>query len=145
MIVRTILKQKQNNDVATASAEQSVAEAAIALHNRKIGALLVVDAKRHIVGILSERDIVRGLALHGSKADSLKIQDLMTSAVLVCSPDDSLDTLMEIMTNKRVRHLPVVEQGELVGIITIGDVVKSRLEEATMQVDSLRDYVMAAR
>jgi CBS domain-containing protein len=145
MIVRTILKQKQNNDVATATAEQSVAEAAIALYNRKIGALLVVDAKRHIVGILSERDIVRGLALHGGKAEALKIQDLMTSAVLVCSPDDSLDTLMEIMTNKRVRHLPVVEQGELVGIITIGDVVKSRLEEATMQVDSLRDYVMAAR
>jgi CBS domain-containing protein len=145
MIVRTILKHKTNNDVATTTAEQSVAEAAKALHHRRIGALVVVDANQSIVGILSERDIVRGLALHGSKAEALKVQDLMTSAVLVCGPDDSLDSLMGVMTNKRVRHLPVVEQGRLIGIITIGDVVKSRLEEATMQVDSLRDYVMAAR
>lgn len=145
MIVRSILKQKASNDVATTSAGQSVAEAAKALHHRRIGALVVVDAAQSIVGILSERDIVRGLALHGSKAETLKVQDLMTSAVLVCGPDDSLDSLMGIMTNKRVRHLPVVEQGKLIGIITIGDVVKSRLEDATMQVDSLRDYVMAAR
>jgi CBS domain-containing protein len=142
MIVRTILKQKASNDVATTSASQTVAEAAKALHHRRIGALVVVDAAQSIVGILSERDIVRGLALHGSKAETLKVQDLMTSAVLVCGPDDSLDSLMGIMTNKRVRHLPVVEQGKLIGIITIGDVVKSRLEDATMQVDSLRDYVM---
>ncbi len=145
MIVRTILKQKASNDVATTSADQLVAAAAKALHHRRIGALVVVDAAQNIIGILSERDIVRGLALHGSKAEALKVQDLMTSAVLVCGPDDSLDSLMGIMTNKRVRHLPVVEQGRLIGIITIGDVVKSRLEDATMQVDSLRDYVMAAR
>lgn len=145
MIVRTILKQKASNDVATTSAGQSVAEAAKALHHRRIGALVVVDATQSIIGILSERDIVRGMALHGNKAEALKVQDLMTSAVLVCGPDDSLDTLMGIMTNKRVRHLPVVEQGQLIGIITIGDVVKSRLDDATMQVDSLRDYVMAAR
>jgi len=145
MIVKTILKQKSNNDVATTTADQSIAEAAKALHHRRIGALVVVDSEQRIVGILSERDIVRGLALHGSKSETLKVQDLMTSAVLVCAPDDSLESLMGIMTNKRVRHLPVVEADKLIGIITIGDVVKSRLEEATMQVDSLRDYVMAAR
>jgi CBS domain-containing protein len=145
MIVRTILKQKTNNDVATTGAEQSVAQATIALHDRKIGALVVVDAGKRIIGILSERDIVRGMALHGEKVGTLKVQDLMTSAVLVCGPDDTLDNLMQIMTTKRVRHLPVVEQEKLIGIITIGDVVKSRLEEATMQVDSLRDYVMTAR
>jgi CBS domain-containing protein len=145
MIVRTILKQKANNDVATTSAEQLVGEAAKALHQRRIGALVVVDGEQGIIGILSERDIVRGIALHGSKAEALKVRNLMTSAVLVCSPDDCLDSLMGVMTNKRVRHLPVVEQGRLIGIITIGDVVKWRLEEATLQVDSLRDYVMAAR
>ncbi|PKU22722.1 CBS domain-containing protein [Telmatospirillum siberiense] len=145
MIVKAILKQKANNDVETTFAEMPVSEAAKALHHRRIGALVVMDPQQGIVGILSERDIVRGMALHGAKAEDLKVRDLMTSAVLVCGPDDSLDTLMSIMTNKRVRHLPVVEEGELIGIITIGDVVKSRLEEATMQVDSLRDYVMAAR
>lgn len=144
MIVKAILKQKANSDVETTFADQTVAEAAKTLHNRRIGALVVMGADRNIVGILSERDIVRGMALHGGKVEGLKVRDLMTSAVLVCGPDDCLDTLMGIMTNKRVRHLPVVEQGGLIGIITIGDVVKSRLDEATMQVDSLRDYVMAA-
>jgi CBS domain-containing protein len=145
MIVKAILKHKSSNEVATTTAGQSVAQAAIALHERKIGALVVIDADERIIGILSERDIVRGMALHGGKSEKLKVQDLMTSAVLVCGPDDSLDTLMGIMTNKRVRHLPVVENEKLIGIITIGDVVKSRLEEATMQVDSLRDYVMTSR
>jgi CBS domain-containing protein len=145
MIVKTILKNKSNNDVATTTAGETVGEAAKQLHSRRIGALVVVDADQKIVGILSERDIVRGMALHGSQAETLKVRDLMTSAVLVCGPDDPLEKLMGIMTNNRVRHLPVVEGAKLVGIITIGDVVKSRLEDATMQVDSLREYVMAAR
>ncbi|MDR3435802.1 CBS domain-containing protein [Telmatospirillum sp.] len=145
MIVRSVLKQKPNNDVATATADMPVEEAAKALHFRRIGALVVIDADQHIAGILSERDIVRGMALHNGKVDTLKVRDLMTSSVLVCKPDDSLETLMGVMTNKRVRHLPVVEDDKLVGIITIGDVVKARLDDATMQVDSLRDYVMTAR
>ena len=145
MIVKTILKQKANNDVATATADMPVEDAAKALHFRRIGALVVVGADRDIVGILSERDIVRGMAINNGQVGALKVRDLMTSSVLVCGPDDSLETLMGIMTNRRVRHLPVVEEGKLIGIITIGDVVKARLEDATMQVDSLRDYVMSAR
>jgi CBS domain-containing protein len=145
MIVRTLLKTKANNDVSTTIAEQSVDDAARLLHQKRIGAVVVADGDLRIVGILSERDIARGVALHGPKVHDLKVQDLMTSAVLVCSPDDSLETLMNIMTHRRVRHLPVVDDGRLVGIISIGDVVKSRLEHATMQVDSLREYVMAAR
>lgn len=145
MIVRTILKAKTSNEVATTVAEQTVADAAKLLHQRRIGALLVLDGTENIVGIISERDIVRGLALHGSKADALKVQDLMTSAVLVCSPEDPLEKLMGIMTNNRIRHLPVVDHGKLVGIITIGDVVKARLDDAAMQVDSLREYVMTGR
>ena len=145
MIVKTILKQKASNDVATATADMPIEEAAKALHFRRIGALVVVGADRDIIGILSERDIVRGMATNDGQVGALKVRDLMTSSVLVCGPDDSLETLMGIMTNRRVRHLPVVEEGKLIGIITIGDVVKARLDDATMQVDSLRDYVMTAR
>ncbi|MTJ82073.1 MAG: CBS domain-containing protein [Telmatospirillum sp.] len=145
MIVKTVLKQKGNNDVATVTPDMPVMEAARALHSKRIGALVVIGAENRIVGILSERDIVRGMALNDGRMDTLKVHDLMTSSVLVCNPDDSLDLLMGIMTNRRVRHLPVVEHNRLVGIVTIGDVVKARLEDATMQVDSLRDYVMTAR
>jgi CBS domain-containing protein len=145
MIVSSILKSKASNQVATTFAAQNVAEAAKLLHQRRIGALLVVEGDNNIVGIISERDIVRGMALHGAKAEAMKVKDLMTSAVLVCSPEDSVDKLMGIMTNNRIRHLPVVDNGKMVGIITIGDVVKAQLDETTMQVDSLREYVMAGR
>ena len=145
MIVKTLLKAKASNQVATASADQSVDEVAKLLHTKHIGALVVTNADNGIVGILSERDIARGVALHGATVHTMKVRDLMTSAVLVCSPDDTLEKLMVIMTNNRVRHLPVVEDGQLVGIITIGDVVKNRLDECALQVDSLRDYVMTSR
>jgi CBS domain-containing protein len=144
MIVASILKTKSSNEVATTTAERSIADASHLLHQRRIGALVVVDETGGIVGILSERDIVRGLAQKGEAVLSMMIRDLMTSNVLVCSPEDSLEHLMSMMTSNRIRHLPVVDNGKLAGIITIGDVVKSRLEETTMQVDSLREYVMAA-
>ena len=144
MIVASILKTKSSNEVATTTAERSIADASHLLHQRRIGALVVVDEKGAIAGILSERDIVRGLAQKGEKVLGMMIRDLMTSNVLVCSPEDSLEHLMSLMTTNRIRHLPVVDNGRLAGIITIGDVVKSRLEETTMQVDSLREYVMAA-
>ena len=145
MIVRALLKTKASMDVATARADDGITAIAQLLHHKRIGALVVVDDERNIVGIISERDIARGLALYGLELHTLKVRDLMTSAVLVCTPDDTLEKLMEIMTNNRVRHLPVVEEGKLSGMISIGDVVKERLAEATMQIDSLRNYVMAAR
>ena len=144
MIVASILKTKSSNEVATTTAERTIADASNLLHQRRIGALVVVDEKGAIAGILSERDIVRGLAQKGEKVLSMMIRELMTSNVLVCSPEDSLEHLMSMMTSNRIRHLPVVDHGKLAGIITIGDVVKSRLDETTMQVDSLREYVMAA-
>ena len=143
MIVGSILKEKKSNEVTTTVADQSVNEAAKLLHSKRIGALLVVDDKNSISGIISERDIARGLALHGASVSALKVSDLMTSNVLVCSPEDSLEKLMVVMTNNRIRHLPVMDKGKLAGMITIGDVVKARLEEAAMEVDQLREYVMA--
>ncbi|HIJ64032.1 MAG TPA: CBS domain-containing protein [Rhodospirillaceae bacterium] len=145
MIVGSILKEKQSNTVTTTVADQSVGDAAKLLNSKRIGALLVVDDKSAIVGIISERDIARGLALHGGKVEAMTVRDLMTSDVLVCSPEDPLEKLMGVMTNNRIRHLPVLDKGKLAGMITIGDVVKARLEEAAMQVDQLRDYVMAGR
>ncbi len=144
MIVRDILKSKSSGDVATTMADKTVAEAAHDLHQRRIGALVVVDAGQRIAGIISERDVVRGLAQHGEKVLGLRVRDLMTANVLVCRPDDALESLMETMTDNRVRHLPVVAGERLAGIITIGDVVKARLEEAQMEMDQMREYVSAA-
>ncbi len=145
MIVRTILKAKPSYEIATTAPDAAIDDVSRLLFQKRIGALIVTDKNGQIVGIISERDIVRGLALHGAAAPSLKVRDLMTSAVLVCSPDDSLEKLMGIMTNRRIRHLPVVENGQLAGIITIGDVVKSRMEQAAMEVESMRGYVMSGQ
>ena len=144
MIVRTILKSKANADVATTVAGQKVGDAAKLLDQRRIGALVVVDDQRTLAGILSERDIVRGLSRHGPAVMDMKVGDLMTADVLTCAPEDTIDSLMSTMTSNRIRHLPVLDGGKLAGIITIGDVVKARLDETTMQVDSLREYVMSA-
>jgi CBS domain-containing protein len=145
MIVQDLLNVKETQDVATTTADRTIAEAAEHLHRRRIGALVVVDGRHQITGILSERDIVRGLALRGTEVLKMKVSDLMTSAVLTCHPHDSLQTLMATMTANRVRHLPVEDDHQLAGIITIGDVVKARLAEATREMDELREYVAAPR
>jgi CBS domain-containing protein len=144
MIVRTILKDKSSADVATTVAGQKVGDAAKLLDQRRIGALVVVDEQRSLAGILSERDLVRGLSRHGVAVMDMRVGDLMTADVLTCTPEDTIDSIMSAMTSNRIRHLPVVEGGKLAGIITIGDVVKTKLDETTMQVDSLREYVMSA-
>jgi CBS domain-containing protein len=144
MIVRTILDNKAIGEIITTVATQRVSDAAKLLAQWRIGALIVLDKKRELAGILSERDIVRAMARHGAAVQDMTVGELMTSEVLTCSPSDSLESLMSIMTNNRIRHLPVLEGGKLAGIITIGDVVKYRLEETTQQVDTLREYVMSA-
>jgi CBS domain-containing protein len=145
MIVQDLLNAKETQEVATTTADRSVADAAAQLHQRRIGALVVVDGRDHIAGILSERDIVRGLARKGAEVLDLRVGDLMTAAVLTCQPRDSVQTLMATMTANRIRHLPVEEDHRLIGIVTIGDVVKARLQEATQEMDELREYVAAPR
>lgn len=147
MLVKTILKAKARGaGVVTISPDISVAEAARALATNRIGAVVAVEDSGAIAGILSERDIVRGVALQGDGSLRASVRELMTSAVLTCRDDDTVESLMQIMTSKRIRHLPVVDgDGRLTGIVTIGDVVKSRLDEADMEVDNLRHYVVAAR
>lgn len=147
MLVKTIMKAKARGaGVVTISPEASIIDAARSLAANRIGALIAVEDGGGIAGILSERDIVRGLSLQGDGCLRARVRDLMTSSVLVCREEDSLEQLMQTMTEKRIRHLPVVDgDGKLMGIVTIGDVVKTRLDEADMEVDSLRHYVMSAR
>lgn len=143
MHARDILKNKGNR-IVTANAEMSVADASRMLHDNRIGAVLVLNAAGRIAGIFSERDIVTGMAKHGAAVITMSVGALMTREVMTCQPTDLIADIMGTMTARRIRHLPVVEEDRLLGIISIGDVVKYRLDEAAHEVDSLREYVMTA-
>lgn len=142
MNVATILKAKGYN-VVTASPGMTLAEAARLLSEKRIGALVIMQG-RQILGILSERDIVKTVAYAGAEALERPVRDVMTSRVVTCSLNDSVNELMDEMTDRRFRHLPVVEDGELVGIVSIGDVVKRRIETAVREVDQIREYIATA-
>jgi len=144
MHVRNILDTKGSR-VTTIRPDATIGATSRLLAQQRIGAVLVTDAADKIVGIISERDIVAGLANHGATVADLTVADLMTRDVLTCSPGDTIADIMVVMTTRRVRHLPVVDEGRLVGVISIGDVVKYRLDEAKLEVESLRDYVLAGR
>jgi CBS domain-containing protein len=143
MHARDILKNKGNR-IVSAKPDTSVAEVSRILHDNKIGAVLVLDGSGRIAGILSERDIVNGMARHGAGVAGLTVGALMTREVMTCRPTDLIADIMGTMTAKRIRHLPVVDEGRLLGIVSIGDVVKHRLDEAVHEVESLREYVMTA-
>jgi CBS domain-containing protein len=144
MNVQSILEAK-GHDVVTTRPETSIADVCRLLQRRRIGAVPVVDDAGTILGILSERDMVAGLSEHGVAVVGLTAAQLMTRQVRHCHPDDSIGEIMAVMTNRRVRHLPVIDEGRLCGLISIGDVVKARLDETALEVDSLRQYVMEAR
>jgi CBS domain-containing protein len=144
MYVRDILSTKGGR-VTTIKPDAKISATSKLLSQHRIGAVLVTDAADEIVGIISERDIVRGLASHGGSVAELSVTDLMTRDVRTCGLGDTIADIMGIMTTLRVRHLPVLDDGKLAGIVSIGDVVKYRLDEAKLEVESLRDYVMAGR
>lgn len=139
MLVSDILNAK-GNAVIAATPRMTVAEAAQLLTQRRIGALVVLEDER-LAGILSERDIVRALATCGTGCLDAPVSSLMTARVQTCAKADSIAEVMEVMTEQRVRHLPVVELGRLAGMISIGDVVKWRLEEQAEEVRQLSAYV----
>ena len=140
MRVSQLLATK-GHDVATISQERSVTDALTLLKERGIGALVVTGAKAPLVGIISERDVVRALATSGESALQQKVAELMSTEVSVCNESTELNELMTTMTEKRIRHVPVVEDGHLTGLISIGDVVKARLEELEHDKKDLLDYV----
>ncbi len=142
MFVSDILSQK-GTAIFTVAPAASVAEICQQLSARRIGSVLVLDGDGSVAGIVSERDLVRALARHGAEALALEARQVMTRGVVTCDPDDSIDGIMQTMTEGRFRHIPVVRHGELMGLVSIGDVVKARLEEARQETEALKAYIVA--
>src|ERR1700735_2760270 len=132
MKVSNLLATK-GREVSTISQERSVNDAIALLKERGIGALVVTGQKAPLVGILSERDVVRALAVSGEKALKLKVSQLMSRDVVTCSESTELNELMTTMTERRIRHVPVVDDGHLTGLVSIGDIVKARLDELAQE------------
>ena len=143
MTVKTILTGK-GSDVATIEPTSSVATAIRRLAERRIGALVVQGADDRVVGIVSERDIIRGLAERGSAVLDETVSRMMTRQVVSCTSSETIAAVMELMTRGKFRHIPVIEQNRLVGIVSIGDVVKYRLGEIESESAALRDYILTA-
>lgn len=139
MGIASILRAK-GTDVASVGPDSSVTEIVAELTTRRIGAVLVIDGES-VVGVVSERDVVRGLAGHQGNVLILSARDIMTAPVITISPGDSIADAMELMTDRRIRHLPVVDSGKLVGLVSIGDLVKRRIEEAEQEALALKDYI----
>ncbi len=138
--VSSVLKHK-GHDVVTVAPQQTVAWVVKVLTQNRIGAVPVINGEGQLIGIISERDIIRGMSEHADAVLSLPADQLMTRDVKTCSSEDQLVDLMEVMTLQRIRHLPVIQNGALHGIVSIGDVVKQRLEEVQSEAEDLRRYI----
>ena len=139
MTVAHILSSK-GGDIVTIAPSQTVAGAVALLNERRIGAVLVCEGDQ-VHGILSERDVVRGLSQCGAACLDEPVSSLMTADVATCTPHQSITDVMGLMTDRRIRHLPVVDKGRLIGLVSIGDVVKRRIAEAQQEADDLRAYI----
>ena len=140
MNVETILRDK-GDWVATIRPDATIAAAIDMLNGERVGALVVSEDGGEVAVVLSERDIVRALVRHGEDLLSRAVEDIMTRDVITCEPGDTVGELMSEMTNRRIRHLPVVVEGRLRGIVSIGDVVKNRLDEVEFEASSLRSFI----
>jgi len=132
---------KKGSKVWTVKANQSIREVLDILVNQKIGALVVLDDKKNVTGIISERDIIRGCHDSIKELDGMPVSRLMTQKVIIGSPEDETGYIMGIMTQSRIRHIPVVEKGKLVGLVSIGDVVKSVIEDSQYEIHYLKEYI----
>lgn len=142
MLVAQILKTK-GDKVFTASPDDTLEASAALLFTRRVGAMVVVDARDDLVGIFSERDLVRAVAEEGAAALSKPVSAFMTRDVIFAHPHESVEELLERMTDRRIRHLPVVETGRLRGIISIGDLVKAKIAAAEAEAKDLKAYIAA--
>lgn len=143
MRISDVLRNK-GTQVATIAPDASVTELLVGLAEHNIGAMVVLDAAadRRVAGIVSERDIVRKLHEHGPDVLRLPVREIMTAVIATCGPDASVDSLTELMTTKRVRHVPVLVDGALTGIVSIGDVVKTRMDELKTEQEQLQAYIL---
>ena len=142
MKIGDVLKRK-GSGVVTMRSDSSIDTVVRRMRLERIGAVIISPDGKSVNGILSERDILHALAEHGTALLALKAEDLMTREAVTCSREDTLQSVMVKMTQRRIRHLPVVEQGQLAGIVSIGDAVKSRLEEVELEANVLRDSYLA--
>jgi CBS domain-containing protein len=143
MTVKAILERK-GHDVLTVGPNEELSTAVQMLADHRIGALVVTNGDRKIVGILSERDIVRQIGREGAAALERTIREVMTPKVSICNENHTVNEVMEIMTKGRFRHLPVEKNGQLDGIVSIGDVVKRRIEDVEREADQIREYIATA-
>lgn len=143
MNVHTILRTK-GKSVVTIHPDATVERAVAVLRLSGIGALVVSDDGKNVVGILSERDIVEALGRLGGDLLAVSVAEVMTSPVVTCEPEDSVAELMAEMTNRRIRHFPVLDDGRLAGIVSIGDLVKNRLDEIEFEAHSMRSFIAGA-
>jgi CBS domain-containing protein len=144
MKVAEILKTK-GHGVKTVRPDETILAFATHLRNARIGAMIVSHDGSTLDGIISERDLAHGLAAYGAQLPGIRVSALMTKVVTVCSPEDSITHVMNVMTQQRIRHVPVMDGHELTGIISIGDVLKHRLDEMQLEVNVLRDVAVARR
>ncbi len=142
MLISQILKGK-GEDVVTARPDQTVAEVARHLSDQKIGAVVVTEGDRHVVGIVSERDIVRVIAASGHEGLEAPVSEHMTRDVIFAHPNETVDQLLSRMTDRRIRHLPVCVDDRLTGIVSIGDLVKSKIAEVEAEAEGLKTYIAA--
>lgn len=142
MLVKAILQSKADDGVVTLPAKSSVKDAAALLSSRKIGSVVISDDGKTALGILSERDIVREIGKRGPDCLNETAEQMMTRGLVTCASDDRADDVLTKMTEGRFRHMPVVRDGEMVGLITLGDVVKARLSELSMEKNALEGMIM---
>lgn len=137
----SVVLQDKGSAVVTVDPELLLAEVVALLDRHRIGAVVVSADGRHIDGVLSERDVVRALAADGPSALERKTREVMTAEVYTCDPDSTVEALMSVMTERRFRHVPVVVDGELAGVVSIGDVVKSRISALENETQVLHEYI----
>ncbi|MBC6406539.1 MAG: CBS domain-containing protein [Rhodospirillales bacterium] len=141
MTIENVLRGKDGS-IVTVSPRENVETAAQLLNEHCIGAILAMEGD-NIAGVLSERDIVRSIAKMGAAALSKPVASLMTAKVITCTKTDTVQDVMGLMTDKRIRHVPVIENGTLIGIVSIGDLVKERIAQSEHEASALRDYISA--
>ncbi|GIK49410.1 MAG: CBS domain-containing protein [Hyphomonadaceae bacterium] len=142
MLIAHVLRDK-GADVHTLPMNATLQQAAEELHVRKVGALVVIDAESALIGVFSERDLAREIARRGEAALSTEVGAAMTRKVITAHPDETIDDCLSRMTDRRIRHLPVVEQGRLAGIVSIGDLVKHRIAAVEAEAAAMQAYITA--
>ena len=142
MHVADILRGKGSH-VITVHPDERVVTFAHRLRQERVGAMIVSEDGHTLDGIISERDLAHGVALYGAALMEMRVSDLMTKAVVTCASDDSISDVAKVMTQRRIRHLPVKDGDHLAGVVSVGDVVKHRLDELQLEANVLRDYAIA--